>query len=84
MYGGFFLEPFLNIVVLSPGADFQRTCEANPGGDNSSFIFTVRLKSVLLYHFKLAYVVLHMAVKEFFETQSKNGDIGHFNLESHF
>ena len=37
-------------------------------GENSSFIFTVCVKSVSLYHFKLAYVVLHMAVKEFFET----------------
>ena len=26
------------------------------------------VKSVALYHFKIAYVVLHMAVKEFFET----------------
>ena len=32
-----------------------------------SFIFTVYVKSVPLYHFKLAYVVLQMAVKEFFE-----------------
>ena len=46
----------------------ERTCEANPAGENSSFIFTVCVKSVPLYHFKLAYVVLHMAVKEFFET----------------
>ena len=44
----------------------QRTRRANPAGENSSFIFTVCVKSVSLYHFKLAYVVLHMAVKEFF------------------
>ena len=43
----------------------QRTCEANPAGKNSSFIFTVCVKSVPLYRFKLAHVVLHMAVKEF-------------------
>ena len=30
--------------------------------------FTVSVKSVPRYHFKLAYVVLQMAVKEFFET----------------
>ena len=46
--------------------------------------FTVCVKSVPLYYFKLAYVVLHMAVKEFFETTSKNGEVGRFNLESHF
>ena len=34
----------------------------------SLFIFTVGVKSVPLYHFKLAYVVLHVAVKQFFET----------------
>ena len=37
-------------------AEKQRTCEANPAGENSSF------------NFKVVYVVLHMAVKEFFET----------------
>ena len=36
------------------------------------------------YHFKLAYVILQMADREFFETTSKNGDIGRFNLQSHF
>ena len=46
----------------------KRTYEANPVGENSSFIFTVCVKSVPLYHFKLAYVVLRMAVKEFFKT----------------
>ena len=46
----------------------KRTCEANQVSENSSFIFTVCVKSVQLYHFKLAYVVLHMAVRKFFET----------------
>ena len=46
----------------------QRTCEANPVGKNSSLIFTVCVKYVPLYHFKLAYVVLYMAVKEFFKS----------------
>ena len=44
----------------------HHTCEANAAGENSSFIFTVCVKSVSLYHFKLAYVVLQMAVKEYF------------------
>ena len=57
----------------------QRTCEANAGGENSSFIFTVCVKSVPRYHFRLAYVVQQMAVKEFFETTSKSGEIGRFN-----
>ena len=48
---------------------FKRTCEANAAGENSSFIFIVCVKSVSLYHFELAYVVLHMAVKEFFKTR---------------
>ena len=46
----------------------ERTCEANAVGENSSFTFTVCVRSVPRYHFKLAYVVLQMAVKEFFET----------------
>ena len=44
----------------------ERNRETNPVGENSS-IFTVRVKSVPLYHFKLAYVVLHVVVKAFFE-----------------
>ena len=38
----------------------------NAAGENSSFIFTICVKSVPFYHFKLAYVVLHKAVEEFF------------------
>ena len=57
---------FINSV--RDAAEPQRTCEANPAGENSSFIFAVCVKSVPLYHFKLAYIVLPMAVKEFFET----------------
>ena len=44
----------------------QRTCEADQAGENSSFIFTVCVRSVPRYHFKLAYVVLQMAVKRSF------------------
>ena len=46
----------------------KRTCQANQVGENSSFIFTVRVRSVPRYHFNLLYVILQMAVKEFFET----------------
>ena len=38
----------------------KRTCEANAAGENSSFTFTVCVKSVPRNHFKLAYVVLHI------------------------
>ena len=34
------------------------------------FIFIVCVRSVPRYHFKLAYVILQMAVKEFIETDS--------------
>ena len=34
----------------------------------SPFNFAISVKSVPLYHFKLSYVVLHMAVRELFET----------------
>ena len=44
----------------------KRNYEVNPEGENSAFIFTVCVKSVSCYHFKLACVILHMAVKEFF------------------
>ena len=49
----------------------QRTCEANAAGENCSFIFTIRTKSVPLDHFKLAYVVLQLVAKEYFETLFK-------------
>ena len=61
----------------------QRTHEADPAVENSSFIFTVCVKSVPLYHFKLAYVVLHMAVKEFFETCLQNGEIGQLSVSDY-
>ena len=47
----------------------QSTCEANPASENSSFIFTVGVTSLPFYRFKLAYVVLHTAVKDFFGTR---------------
>ena len=53
-----FFQCFLNLAV-------KNTCEANQTGENSSFIFAVCVcvKSVSLYHFKPAYVVLYMTVK---------------------
>ena len=57
----------------------KRTPETNAAGENSLFIFTVCVKYVPLYHFKLAYVIIHMAVKEFLKPTSKNGETGRFN-----
>ena len=45
----------------------KRTCEADAVGEIVHSIFTVYVKSVPLYHVRLAYAVLHMAVKEVFE-----------------
>ena len=47
-----------------PPGQLQRTCKAG----EIAHSFLVCVKSVTFYNFKLAYVVLHMAVKEFFET----------------
>ena len=44
-----------------------------------AYLYLQSVKSVPSYHFKLAYVVLQMAVKEFSKPTSKNGEIGHFN-----
>ena len=45
----------------APSAYRVKTIQA---GENSSFIFAVGVRSVPSYHFKLAYVILYMAVKE--------------------
>ena len=46
----------------------------------TAHLFLVFVISVPLYYFKLAYVMLHMAVKKVFETDfSKNGEMGRFN-----
>ena len=63
-------SPFPRIHFL------ERTREANQAGENSSFTFTVCVKSVPRYHFKLAYVVLHMGVKEFFEAHLESQQAG--------
>ena len=47
---------------------YQRTCEVNRMGENSSFIFIRHFKTVPVYGFKLVWVVLHPSVKEFFKT----------------
>ena len=61
-------KSLMRVLTLAIGKPLERTREANAAGENSSFIFTVYDKSVPHYHFQLAYVALHMAVKEFFET----------------
>ena len=40
--------------------------EANPAGENSSFIFAVCIKSVALYHLKFTYVVLDNGCQKIF------------------
>ena len=56
---------FSSEVVLldtgTPDTSRERTCENNAAGENSSFIFTVCVKSVPRYHFKLAHVVLSLS-----------------------
>ena len=42
-----------------------KDCEADTMRENSRLVFPVGVNPVPLCHFKLAYVVLHMAVKEF-------------------
>ena len=80
-------HPRSTVVLLDteiPGTSRERTCDANPVGENCSFISTVSVNSVSFYHVKLAYVVPYMAVKEFSEPTSKSGEIDCFNLESRF
>ena len=47
--------------------NYKRSFKANTVGENSSFIFTVCVKSVPLYHLKFTYVVLRTAVKRIFQ-----------------
>ena len=68
---------------------FERTCEANPAGENSSFIFTVCVKSVSLCHFKHAYdsclcSSTYSCQRFVLKPISKNGEICHFKFWSHF
>ena len=52
-------KPVSNILAsLLEHSINKRTCYANQQGENSSFTFTVCVKLVPRYHFKLAYVVL--------------------------
>ena len=66
----------ISIRTLFENEMSERTCEANAAGENSSFIFTVCIKSVPHYHFKPADVVPQMAVSK---PTSKNGEIDRFN-----
>ena len=56
----------ISITKTLDPLSLQRTCEANAAGENSSFIFTVSNQFRVII-FKLAYEVVKMAVKEFFE-----------------
>ena len=60
-----------DLISLSP----KRICKAKAAGENSSFI----LQYVPFYRFKLANVVLHMAVTNCSKPTSKNREIGRFN-----
>ena len=57
----------------------KRTCEANVAGENSSFIFTVCVKAVACYHFKLAMKFFISLPKHFSKPTSESGEIGRFN-----
>ena len=63
-WNAYFIVGQLDISdILSNTSKFalKMTCETDPAGIQS-------LKSVPLYRFKLAFIVLNMAVKHFFET----------------
>ena len=68
-------------VIYSKGPTFylQRTCEANVTGENSSFFFTVCVKPIPLYRFKLAYVFLSNCQRIFRNPLFKNGETDRFN-----
>ena len=57
----------LGLAVFAKNLIFDKG-PVNEVGEINSFIFTVCVKSVPRYHFKVAYLVLQMDVKEFFET----------------
>ena len=66
--GGGEILPAPHNSVIAKDMGLKRICEVNPAGENSSFIFTACIEFVPLYHFKLAYVVLRMGFKEYFES----------------
>ena len=53
-------------------------CEVHRMGENSSFILTCYIKTVLVYDFKHVWVVPHQSVKEFSKTiykQKQSNDV---------
>ena len=62
----------------------QRTCEVNRMGENRSFIFTLYVKTVQVYNFKLFCVVLHPSVKEFTKRFSNKSTVMLFYSSSSF
>ena len=75
VWSWFFSQTHIHTILLYA----KKICQADAAGENSSFIFTVCVKSVPRYHLKLALVVLQMAVEEFLKLTSKNGETGGFN-----
>ena len=57
------------LSVSNPAIEKRKTCGADPAGENSSFISTGCVKSVLSNHFKFFYVILHMTIEEFFKNR---------------
>ena len=55
---------------------WKRTCETNAAGQNSSFIFTVWVRSVPLYHFILLSEFHTWMSNNFLKLTSKIGEIG--------
>ena len=52
-----------NRIVHPSFEQYKGPMKANPTGENSSLIVTFCVKSVSLYHFKLAYEILNIAFK---------------------
>ena len=52
-----------NLYFLTQSHKNEGPVEANPAGESRSFFFTVGLKSVSFYRFKLVCLISHMAVK---------------------
>ena len=75
------IKVILRCGLVSKGTHLGK--KANPAGENSTFIFTVCVKSVLVYHFKFAFEFYMTGSKKFSKPTSKNGEISRFNLEGY-
>ena len=61
---------------------YQRTCEVNRMGENSSFIFTCCVKTVPVYDFKLVWAVLDPSFKEYFKPLTDKSKLAMFYSQS--